>query len=221
MLTSPELLRSGNVGEREPRTRWLMTALGVITLGAGYYIAVKEEEDGGEEEGDDHADLHEDLDIHIAAGPAGCDVLYAGVVDQGTHDIHVLHQMLGMPVPFGFYISWSGMVQTAILFAGLLGVTLLLNLNKVRVSKPIELLRSGNVGEREPRTRWRSFTISAVPMYSDRVPESMTMTMVHRMQMLARPTAFCFIRYRCHHRHLHDRGRLHRRHRKDAGSGPR
>ena len=66
----------------------------------------------------------------------------------------VLHQMMGMPVPFGFYICWSGMAQTAILFAALLAFTLLLNLNKVRVSKPIELLRSGNVGEREPKTRW-------------------------------------------------------------------
>lgn len=75
-----------------------------------------------------------------------------------------LHQMLGMPVPFGFYISWSGMVQTAILFAGLLGVTLLLNLNKVRVSKPIELLRSGNVGEREPRTRWLMTALGVITL---------------------------------------------------------
>ena len=66
----------------------------------------------------------------------------------------ILHQMLGMPVPFGFYISWDGMAWTAALFLILLAVTLLVNLNKVRVSKPIELLRGGNVGEREPRTKW-------------------------------------------------------------------
>ena len=35
-----ELLHGGNVGEREPKTRWLLTVLGVLTLGAGYYIAV-------------------------------------------------------------------------------------------------------------------------------------------------------------------------------------
>ena len=64
-----------------------------------------------------------------------------------------LHQMLGMPVPFGFYISWASMAQTAVLFAILLGFTLLLNLNKVRVSKPIELLHGSSVGEREPKTR--------------------------------------------------------------------
>ncbi len=66
----------------------------------------------------------------------------------------VLHRMIGLPAPFGFYISWDGMAQTAALFAALLAFTLLLNLNKVRVSKPIELLRGGNVGEREPKTRW-------------------------------------------------------------------
>ena len=65
-----------------------------------------------------------------------------------------LHQIMRMPVPFGFYICWEGIAQTAIVFAALLAVTLLMNLNKVRVSKPIELLRSGNVGEREPRTKW-------------------------------------------------------------------
>lgn len=66
----------------------------------------------------------------------------------------ILHQMLGMPVPLGFYISWDGMAWTAGLFLLLLAVTLLVNLNKVRVSKPIELLRGGNVGEREPKTKW-------------------------------------------------------------------
>ena len=66
----------------------------------------------------------------------------------------ILHQMLGMPVPFGFYISWDGMAWTAALFLLLLAVTLLVNLNKVRVSKPIELLHGGNMGEREPKTKW-------------------------------------------------------------------
>lgn len=66
----------------------------------------------------------------------------------------ILHRLIGMPVPFGFYVSWSGMAQTAALFAVLLALTLLANLNKVRVSKPIELLQGGQVGEREPKTRW-------------------------------------------------------------------
>ena len=35
-----ELLRGGNVGEKEPRTRWLLVVIGVLTLGVGYYIAL-------------------------------------------------------------------------------------------------------------------------------------------------------------------------------------
>ena len=66
----------------------------------------------------------------------------------------IIHKVMGMPVPFGFYISWSGMAQTASLFAVLLLVTLVRNLFKVRSSKPIELLHGGSMGEREPKTRW-------------------------------------------------------------------
>ena len=66
----------------------------------------------------------------------------------------ILHQLLRVPAPFGFYICWKGMRETAVLFGVLLLATLLVNLNKVRVSKPIELLHGGNVGEREPKTRW-------------------------------------------------------------------
>ena len=65
-----------------------------------------------------------------------------------------LYKLLRFAVPFGFAISWDAMARTAILFGLLIGLTLLSNLNKVRVSKPIELLYGGQVGEREPRTKW-------------------------------------------------------------------
>lgn len=40
-LASPaELLRGGNVGEREPKSKWILALLGVALLGAAYYIAV-------------------------------------------------------------------------------------------------------------------------------------------------------------------------------------
>ena len=35
-----ELLRSASAGEREPRTRWLLVVLGVLTLGGGYFLAI-------------------------------------------------------------------------------------------------------------------------------------------------------------------------------------
>ncbi len=37
--------------------------------------------------------------------------------------------------------------------------------------------------------------MSSVPAYSDTVVDTVTSTAVERMQMLASPAAFCFIRY--------------------------
>ena len=35
-----ELLRGDKVGEREPKAKWLLVLIGVVTLGAGYLMAV-------------------------------------------------------------------------------------------------------------------------------------------------------------------------------------
>ena len=50
-----------------------------------------EHKDGGKQERDQHADGHEKLHIHIAGGPSRRDVLHAGVVDQGGHDVDSRH----------------------------------------------------------------------------------------------------------------------------------
>lgn len=40
-LTNPiELLRGGQVGEKEPKARWLLALIGAVLLGSGYWIAV-------------------------------------------------------------------------------------------------------------------------------------------------------------------------------------
>ena len=39
-LSNPiELLKGSQVGEREPKTKWFMSLLGIVSLGSGYYIA--------------------------------------------------------------------------------------------------------------------------------------------------------------------------------------
>ena len=44
-LSNPiELLRGGNTGEREPKTKWLMTLIGIVCLAGGYYIALTTKE---------------------------------------------------------------------------------------------------------------------------------------------------------------------------------
>lgn len=40
-LSKPiELLKGGQTGEREPKIKWILTILGVASLGAGYYLAI-------------------------------------------------------------------------------------------------------------------------------------------------------------------------------------
>lgn len=40
-LSNPtELLKSSNIGEKEPKTKWLSTIIGITSLAAGYYIAM-------------------------------------------------------------------------------------------------------------------------------------------------------------------------------------
>ena len=44
-LSNPiELLRGGNAGEREPKTKWLMTIIGSVCLAGGYYISLTTKE---------------------------------------------------------------------------------------------------------------------------------------------------------------------------------
>ena len=47
----------------------------------------------------------------------------------------------------------------------------------------------------EKSAGYRSRRTPSMPLYSVRVPASITSTMVERMHTLASPTAFCFMRY--------------------------
>ena len=62
--------------------------------------------------------------------------------------------LLQFAIPFRSSLSLLAAVTTVIFFGGLLALALVLNLFRVRLSNPIELLHGGNVGEKEPRTRW-------------------------------------------------------------------
>lgn len=55
---------------------------------------------------------------------------------------------------FEFYFCWRGMVTTAILFGSILLLNLLVNLLKMRGQNPVTMMREGNAGEREPKTKW-------------------------------------------------------------------
>lgn len=64
-----------------------------------------------------------------------------------------LLKILHLPAQFGFYVTWEGVRMCAEAYGIILTVTLLYNLYKVRVSRPVELLSGSSAGEREPKTK--------------------------------------------------------------------
>lgn len=66
----------------------------------------------------------------------------------------LLYKLMKFDVPFGFYIFYEGIGITFIFFTVILTVALLFNLRRIHVQNPIELLCGGQVGEREPKTKW-------------------------------------------------------------------
>lgn len=68
--------------------------------------------------------------------------------------ILLLFKILAFKVTFGFEIPKTAVLYTFILFTAIFVVNLLYNLFQVYRSKPIELLKGGNVGEKEPKTKW-------------------------------------------------------------------
>lgn len=65
----------------------------------------------------------------------------------------LLIRMTGLRTSIPFYISWSGCACTAVLFGLIYLAALAFNLMQIKLANPIELLHSGNSGEREPKTK--------------------------------------------------------------------
>lgn len=66
----------------------------------------------------------------------------------------LLYRILGFDETVMFYITGSGIRTTLVVFGILYVLTLIYNLMQITFAKPVELLRGGNVGEKEPKTKW-------------------------------------------------------------------
>lgn len=64
-----------------------------------------------------------------------------------------LYQLTGLKEQISFYISKRGCLYTVEWFGGIYIATFLYNFMKIQMANPIELLRSVNTGEREPKTK--------------------------------------------------------------------
>lgn len=66
----------------------------------------------------------------------------------------LLNNLLHFEVPLTYVVSSKSIGMTIILFVGIFIFTMLNNLRHIHLAKPIELLKGGQIGEKEPRTKW-------------------------------------------------------------------
>lgn len=65
----------------------------------------------------------------------------------------LLYGIMGVSETVEFFVSVNGIILCTVSFGILYVVILLYNLMQIKLANPIELLRGGNVGEREPKTK--------------------------------------------------------------------
>lgn len=66
----------------------------------------------------------------------------------------LLLKILNFEVKMGIEFSSNGFVYTTVLFCGIFILVLLNTMRQIYFSKPIELIREGNRGEKEPKNKW-------------------------------------------------------------------
>lgn len=85
--------------------------------------------------------------ISILTG-LGLGILFSKLVFLG------LLKLLKFNVVFGFEVPASALISTVAVFFVIFCLTLLNNLRQIHLVNPIELLKGGEVGEREPKAKW-------------------------------------------------------------------
>ena len=65
----------------------------------------------------------------------------------------LISQVIEADVPLGFFVSSRAILTTVILFLGIFLLIFSNSVRQIRMSNPIELLKAGNAGEKEPKTK--------------------------------------------------------------------
>lgn len=70
----------------------------------------------------------------------------------GQLNFWILNYLLELPQEFNYTVVFSTFTSTLAVFGGIFLVTYLYNLTKIQFSRPIELLKGANEGEKEPKS---------------------------------------------------------------------
>lgn len=76
----------------------------------------------------------------------------------------VLLKMIHFSVPLAFAIETKSIIHTIVLFGAVFAVTFCFNLMHLRKVNPVDLLHGGNVGEREPKSKWLLALIGVITL---------------------------------------------------------
>lgn len=96
--------------------------------------------------------------ISLAAG-LGVGILFSKLSEL------LMIRILGGESGFSFSISWKSVENTVFLFGVIFLILLIHGLGQIRLSNPVELLRSENVGEKPPKANWILAILGAVFLF--------------------------------------------------------
>lgn len=96
--------------------------------------------------------------ISLAAG-LGIGILFSKLSEL------LMIRILGGESGFSFSISWKSVGNTVFLFGVIFLILLIHGLGQIRLSNPVELLRSENVGEKPPKANWILAILGAVFLF--------------------------------------------------------
>lgn len=90
--------------------------------------------------------------IYIALLALGLGFIFGIALDKVMY-LFIL-RIMDTDISLGFYISKEAVISTVIIYGAIFFLIYLNTIRKLKSSKPVELLRGGHVGEKEPRANW-------------------------------------------------------------------
>ena len=134
------------------RTLYLPYILsGIVTVAMFYLILFL-----NGNKGLDHMPGVEQLRLIFALGVAVMGIFFSRLM------LMLLYRILQYKESIVFSVNYEGIELTPVVFGILYFLTLVYNLMQIGLANPIELLRGGNVGEKEPKTKMLSAIIGAL-----------------------------------------------------------
>lgn len=76
----------------------------------------------------------------------------------------LLYKIIQFKIPLNFYISGFSIAVTCLLFFGIFFLALLFNLWQIKLTNPIDLLKGGSMGEREPKSKLGIALVGAITL---------------------------------------------------------